>query len=156
MKVYFAHPYETWKTEKEQQILEMIRGRGWEPFNPFDKEDNLLKKYGVTCYYDDPQEELANDIVRIDLKNLRECDGLVAYFPRNFRGVGTIMEIMYAWLKQKYIVVIMERTSGIRHLHAWLVSAANEYYSSLEDFAEERNNISWKIPIEWRIPFERP
>jgi len=152
MKAYFAHPYELWKTKKEEQILNIIEQRGWEPFNPFDKEDHLLQKHEVTCYYDDPNRELANEIVRIDLKNLSECEVLVAYFPRRFRGVGTIMEIMYAWLKGKYIVIIVEGKSGVRNLHAWLVSAADEYYSSLEDFVNKRNNLCWKIPIEWRIP----
>jgi len=173
-QAYFAHPFELWKTPKELEIMEMISKRGWVPFNPLTKEDWLNVKYEVQCYYDNPTVDFAHEIVAMDLKALDESQILIAYLPGNFKGIGTIMEIMYAWKKKKYIVIISEGKKPSRwqrflhrileiilrkryvdrSSHPWILSAADEFYSSLEDFVNQKNEIRWKLllhHLSWKM-----
>lgn len=41
--IYFAHPWDKWKTKREEMIERILEERGYEVVNPF-KEENTTKE----------------------------------------------------------------------------------------------------------------
>jgi len=66
---YIAHPWVTRGTPEEAKVIEIAISKGYNIYEPFEKEDGLEKKYGGK-YYELPMKvkvEFAKDIVRTDL-----------------------------------------------------------------------------------------
>lgn len=85
-----------------------------------DTRDPMDRDYRVTAP-DDPAE-----IVEPDKRDIDECDALLVYFPRP--SVGTAMEIIYAWERNKRVVVV--DVSG-KPLSAWVRYHAEAVFTEL-------------------------
>jgi len=134
MKIYFAHSFELRGTQEERLFIIQLKQKfpSAKIINPFEKETELEAKYDGE-YYQNPNFNFAKDIIESDLDLLDSCDIICALIPEgNYRIIGTSMEIMYAWVKRKYVIVICEDKKRPRH--PWLWYCANEFYSNREEF----------------------
>ena len=133
--MYFAHPFDTWKTEMEQKITDILRERGYEVVNPFVTEQGLNKKYGVPGYYDQPSLPLAHDIVKADFNMLSACEEYFGWFPRGITIVGTVVEMMWACKQGKPVTTLCYKPNP------FLLVYSDKFFPSMEDFV--KNNAIW-------------
>ena len=103
-KIYFAHPWDKWKTKREEMIERILEERGYEIVNPFKEENKLNEKYGVDNYYEDPTKPFATDIVDKDWEMVEECDAYFGWFPKDVTMIGTPIELVWALLLNKEII----------------------------------------------------
>lgn len=69
------------------------------------------------------------EIVEEDKKDIDECDSLLVKFEKP--SVGTSMEIIYAWERQKFIVTVVEDKNI--DLSPWLVYHSSIIVNSLKE-----------------------
>lgn len=137
LKCYFAHPFLNKDSSEKDLIIKTLRERKVDVYDPFVFEEDLLKKYEVKTYYDDPNWELAREMTTKDLKAIHESDMLLAWLPAS--GIGTSMEIMYAYIKKKFIQII----SPIIHPFYSLMASDRQFFLSPEDYTKRRY-YKWK------------
>ncbi|OLS14796.1 MAG: hypothetical protein RBG13Loki_1555 [Promethearchaeota archaeon CR_4] len=133
--VYFAHPFDTWKTELEQKIADILRERGYDVVNPLDKENCLNEKYGVFGYYEQPSLPFAHDIVKYDFEMLTACDEYFGWLPKGITIVGTVVEMIWACRQGKPVTVLSYKPNP------FLLVYSDKFFASLEDFI--KNHPSW-------------
>jgi len=105
LKCYFAHPYTTKGTSEEKEIIEELKSRRLDLYEPFTSEGKLLEKYGVKEYYTGPiYYEMAREIWTKDIGAVKKSDIIVAYLPHP--SMGTAMEIATAYEFKKFIQII--------------------------------------------------
>jgi len=104
--IYFAHPFDRWKSKREEMIEQILEERGYDVVNPFKEENKLNEKYGVSNYYERPTFDFANDIVNKDYESVKECDEFFAWFPKDVTSIGTPIELVWASLMKKKITVL--------------------------------------------------
>ncbi len=130
--VYFAHPFDTWKTEMEQKIIDILSKRGYQVVNPFVTEQRLNQKYGVPGYYEKPSLPLAHDIVREDFEMLSTCDEYFGWLPKGISIVGTVVEMMWACKQGKPVTTLGYKPNP------FLLVYSDRFFSSFEDFMQDR------------------
>lgn len=139
-KIYFAHPFECWKTKREKMIIDILINRGYEVYNPFEKEISLNKKYNVKYYYQNPTKSHASDIVSICFKNVMECDSYFGWFPKNIQMIGTPIEMGWAYhaellrykMKKKEIIVLCHQ------IHPFCWEYSDKLYIGYKNFKENK------------------
>lgn len=104
--VYFAHPFDTWKTPREGMITKYLTERGYNVYNPFVEEDKLNEKYGTDNYYQKPSIEFAKDIVDKDHIAVKKTDEYFGWFPKNITMIGTPIELVWAFRMGKKTTVL--------------------------------------------------
>jgi len=140
LKCYFAHPFNTRGSEEEKKIISILEERRIEVINPFDGEDRYLALFGVKEYWQDPLYNIGRDLWKKDLKQIEDCDMLVAYLPEG--SIGTAAEIQFALDCQKkkrrnrandpYLIQII---TDIRHpLVAFAMAQGNQHFETIGDF----------------------
>lgn len=134
--VYFAHPFDTRDTKREEMVIKHLKKSGYCVINPFDYEDELCEKHGVDNYYDKPCKDLAVEMVSRDFKEVEMCDELFAWIPNSSSSMGTLFEIAYAYELGKKVTVFVERA------HPFLLFYADIMYISYSDFKKDK-------PYEW-------
>lgn len=107
--IYFAHPFITRGSIEEKEILEELELRRLMVYEPFKKEEEILKSYNVDDYYTRPYWELARRIWTQDLGRIKKSDIMLAWLPE--KSIGTAMEIAVAYEYDKFIQII----SPIKH-----------------------------------------
>jgi len=128
-KVYYAHPYVTRTTKGELDIIRISREKGYRIMNPFDGEDSILEEHGVKEYYGNVKRAVAKSFFDRDLELLRSCDSILGWVPKGIgQPVGTNMELMYAWMKEKYVIIISEIPSP------FFICIADEFYRTISDY----------------------
>lgn len=140
-KIYFAHPFDTWKTKEEELIEKTLEARGYEVINPFKEEDHLNEKYGVDNYYENPTYEFADDIVDKDQKMVLDCDEYFGWFPKGIAMVGTPIELTWAYEDCKKITVVCYKPQPF----LWIYS--DVFYLGLENFFND--NKFYEREIEY-------
>lgn len=130
-KIYFAHPFDTWRTKREDIIEQILRERGYEVINPFKHEDHLNIKYGVDNYYDNPVREFAEDIVDKDFQMIIECDSYFGWFPKGITTIGTAIELEWASLLDKEIITLSYKPQPF----LWMLS--DKLYVSYSNFRKD-------------------
>ena len=133
--VYFAHPFDKWRTDEEKLVKELLEHKGFKVFNPFDEENALNVKYGVDNYYDNPTYEFAGEIVDKDFQRVDECDSLFAWIPKDITTIGTIREIDRALRDKKRVMVVCYKPNPFLR--------ETDLYLSIEDFLNDKQYI-WK------------
>jgi len=128
MKLYFTNQTIDRQKAREQE-LKIEEATGIELENPFydgeAKEVKSLDSTGTT-------DLSADEIVGMDLRKIREADGLLAYMS-NDRDIGSCMEIAIAahsWGKPVYIISPSEA-----HIdHPWIKYFAIRVFKSSYEF----------------------
>lgn len=133
--VYFAHPFDLWKTELEKKIEDALEEKGYIVINPFDTESDLNEKYGVDTYYDNPSKEFAKEICERDFASIERQDIYFAYIPKGVTSIGTIREFEKALELGKRTIIVCYKPNP------FLIDA-DELYLSLQDFIEG-NEYKW-------------
>ena len=117
MKVYLAGPiFQCEDTEciawrqKAKRLL-----NGFEVFDPIDRD------------YRGSTNENYEKIVEEDKAFIGKCDILLVNHLKP--SVGTSMEVLYAWEKQKHIVIISEN----QEISPWLLYHSNKICNSLSE-----------------------
>ena len=104
--VYFAHPFDTWHSKREEMIMRRIEEMGLIPINPFEEEDKLNVKYGVEHYYQRPIKPFAKDITDRDLAMVQSCEFYIGWYPKGVTMIGTPIEMVWACLLSKKVMAI--------------------------------------------------
>lgn len=130
-KIYFAHPFDKWKTKQEEMIEKVLEDKGYCVVNPFREEDVLREKYEVDEYYDSPSIEYANDIVNKAYKMVRNCDEYFGWFPKGIALIGTPIELNWAFLHGKKITVLSYKP----HPFLWVMS--DRFYLGYANFKND-------------------
>jgi len=141
MKVYISGPiYENQDQTYREIIKEFLEEQNIEYYDPWVAGTEIRKlfweaynklmdgKINLTDYL-----KVSRKLVSNDLKNLDSCDTIVAYI--NKQTTGTAMEIMYAFLKKKTIIIINEWFP-----HPFHLVFADEIYDSIENW-----KLSWRL-----------
>lgn len=108
-RVYFAHPYNRWKSAREGYIEKTLVDLGYDVINPFDNEEELMRKYNINKFYEKPNVHLAGEIVELDYETLEKCDIIFAWIPKNSNPFGTVIELMWAREMKKEIIILSYR-----------------------------------------------
>lgn len=90
--VYLAHPYAR-KEEIESRLQLAIEALDIEVVNPFQRGEQAI--YNKAMDQGALTDQMCADIVRMDLKKIREADAVVACLF-DVPSIGTYMEIFYA------------------------------------------------------------
>jgi nucleoside 2-deoxyribosyltransferase len=133
--IYFAHPFDKWRSKREEMIMRTLKEMGYEPLNPFDSESDLNEKYGVDNYYQAPSKEFAQDIVDVDRKRVEECDEIFCWIPKGVTMIGTIIEMMWAHELGKKITVLCYKPQP------FLMVYADKLYVGYDNF---RDGVEYK------------
>lgn len=137
LKCYFAHPQKSRYSEEELMIIDELKSRRLEIYEPFRGEEELLKKYGKKHYYIGPiYGELAREIWTKDRGAILDCDMLLAYIPDEFESRGTMAELAIAYEHKKFIQVI----SPLKH-PAFSVYAWDELYETIYDWIRRKRYV---------------
>jgi len=130
-KIYFAHPFDKWRTKREDMIEKVLEERGYIVINPFKKEDKLNEKYGVDNYYEKPTKEFANDIVNKDYEMVIDCDEYFGWFPKGVTMIGTPIELVWAYTHGKKITVLCYKPQPF----LWMM--ADKFYIGYNNFVDD-------------------
>lgn len=139
-KIYFAHPFDKWRTKREEMIERILERMGYEVINPFKEEDKLNDKYGVDNYYEEPTIEFARDIVDKDYKMVQECDEYFGWFPKDVTVIGTPLELAWAKQMNKKITVLCYKPQPF----LWVF--ANKFYLGYDNFAKGKEGVDL---VDW-------
>lgn len=130
--VYFAHPYQTWKSEEEGRIERKLTDLGYIVYNAFNQiEEGFIEKYGGE-YYSNPSKEFAEEIVNGDFLLLDKSDEYFGWFPKGHMCIGSSIELQYAYAQKKKISVICESP------HPFLYTMSDKFYKTISDFENGR------------------
>ena len=103
-KVFISGPIQG--TEKRQhyraQIQKLLTNYGYKPIDPWRREKVLYRGPPKEWWNNVPPK----DFIQRDLEDIEKCDILIAYLPK--LSAGTCMEIFYAKMKSKKVVIILE------------------------------------------------
>lgn len=134
MRCYFAHPYKSRYSKEEILILEELKHRRLEVYEPFRGEGKILQKYGKTEYYTGPiYGELAREIWTKDRGAVLKSDMLLAYIPDEYESRGTMAELAIAYEHKKFIQII----SPLKH-PSFSVYAYDELYETIDDWIRHK------------------
>ena len=124
-KCYFAHPSHTKNTKEEVEIIEELKARRIEVYNPFDTQLHTnTKEWKKKLSY-----KQARKIWIKDFKAVSDSDMILAYQPVGTAGTGA--EILWAYINHKFIQII----SPIRHpLFAYVLTGPNQMFETIEDW----------------------
>ncbi|MCK9155114.1 MAG: nucleoside 2-deoxyribosyltransferase [Paludibacteraceae bacterium] len=92
MKVYLCGPINGCTDEECRDWRTYLKTKFKDCVDPMDRD------------YRGREDECVEEIVELDKKDILESDILFVNFPKP--SVGTCMEILYAWMNGKYVVVV--------------------------------------------------
>jgi nucleoside 2-deoxyribosyltransferase len=128
MKVYLAGPIancnDTETNGWRDIATEYLTKLGFEVLNPMKRD----------CRDKEIDDDLAKMIVEADKKDIEECDFILANLWKI--GVGSSMEILYAWENKKIIISVV---SG--NISPWIRYHSNVLCENLQSALEEIKNI---------------
>lgn len=149
LRAYFAHPYHYKDTAGKYRIIEEMISRRLKILDPFEKEQEVLERFGVKEYYGDESFELARTIWTQDLGLISSAQIVVAWIPslsdiRNskkitYHTIGTCMEIAYAYEKGKFIQII----SPIHHPSFAVYADEHQYFETIDGWIWHKD-YKWK------------
>lgn len=139
MRFYYTNQTVDRKVAREVE-LKIEEQTGLELRNPFyddeAKEVKSLDSTGITHLSHD-------EIVGMDLRKIRECDGILAYMT-NDRNIGSCMEIAIAahsWGKKVFVIC----TQPHIYNHPWIQHFATAMFKNHYEFIKYAR-ITWPKP----------
>jgi hypothetical protein len=149
LRCYFAHPYHYKDTPEKYKIIKELISRRLKILDPFEKEKEVLKEFGVDDYYLGETYELARRIWTQDLGLISSAQVLLAWIPSiddlflekkaMYHTLGTAMEVAEAYNKGKFIQII----SPIHHPSFAVYADEHQYFESID-------NWIWHRDYKWR------
>lgn len=133
--IYFAHPFDKWRSKREEMIERILTEMGYEVINPFKEEDKLNEKYGVDNYYENPTIEFAKDIVDKDRIMVENCDEYFGWFPKDVTMIGTPLELAWARQMGKKITVLCYKPQPF----LWVFS--HQFYLGYDNFVNGKEGV---------------
>ena len=121
------------ETEQEYRevISEICTKIGFEVIDPWLREKVIYRK-DETCWWNNVP---AADFVRRDLEDAEKCDVMIVYMPK--LSAGACMELFYAKLKGKKVIVISE----LDCLSPWIVVHSDKIIASFEELERALKNL---------------
>jgi nucleoside 2-deoxyribosyltransferase len=130
MKIYLCGPINGCTDEECKDWREAAKKRFPDTLDPMRRD------------YRGRESECVAEIVELDKKDIDECDCLLVNHPKP--SVGTAMEVLYAWERAKFIVVVVpkgDKLSPWMIYHSdFVVESFEEAYKHLEDIKLEKCN----------------
>ncbi len=111
MKVYLAGPINGCTDEQCKVWRDYIKTQLPDTLDPMRRD------------YRGKEDESVNEIVEGDKLDINQCDIVLVNFPSP--SAGTCMEMLYAWERHKYIVVVVPKDAKISpwvRYHATLIT----------------------------------
>jgi len=131
LKCYFAHPGRTKNTKEEAEIIDELKSRRIEVYNPFDDILNTRKSFLENRTFKQARQIWINDF-----KHVVNSDMVLAYQPVGTAGTGA--EIIWAYIHHKFIQII----SPIKHpLFAYVLTGGNQQFETVEDWKHYRRLV---------------
>ena len=157
---YYAHPFSTKGSEGEKEIIKILKSRYIRITNPFDGEDDYIKKtFKVENYYpttpfdagvwiwDKCIRQINNsDLFLVWIPEQKEITGSLGHFKTTARGCYA--ELQYAVdlqtrRRKAGIPYLIQMITTDRHpIIAWALNRGNQIYNSINDFNRFRE-IQW-------------
>lgn len=144
-KIYLAGPMyrktkeecETWRNDLKNVLRKRLKG----------------KHRGLSLQYLDPtrrnyrgeEEHFYKTFIHFDKKDIRDCTIFVAHMPELL--IGTTMEVMYAFIQQKYIIIISDNEYIVGHPWIWL--HASKIFDALEEAVDHIADIVIRNEVNW-------
>ena len=155
-RVYLSSPYEAnragpkWKKDVEGAINAVLTKKGL--YDPFMSRAKIVDPCPGRCLEHDLAEAVKEkgdflgfygfcaNIVESDLAMLRQCQGMVAYLPKDSVTFGTTHEIIYAL--QNNIPVVLVMPEGVQYISRWLwgILGPNRLFSDVSEAATVLTN----------------
>lgn len=134
MKLYFAHNFLQRKKFRSLE-LKLEKELGIELFNPFYDDPSRKEEMEALDSGDNRWENKlgggSENIVKRDLKNLADCDGLFTYVEKP--SFGTTIEMCNAVLmRKKYVILVSETYFS----HPWIKEYTTSSFRTLEEFSK--------------------
>ena len=89
------------------------------------------------------EDDCVEEIVELDKIDILECDSLIVNYDKP--SVGTSMEVLYAWMHHKIIIVVCAPDTRIS---PWLryhsTRIVHSFQDALEDLQHIRKQRSWR------------
>ena len=147
-RLYLAHSAH----EKEQgkRIENRLKDMGYDVYNPFDKEGRheFFSNHGGVVYWEDakvvwsgePDHEVAEWIVNVDLEGVRQSDIVVAIYPQNLLTFGITCEHFEAFrhLRMPVYTYTPPEIKG----HPWLIAHSTKMFVELEELMNFMGNLT--------------
>jgi hypothetical protein len=93
MKVYFAHPISSYRTEQEAQIIRALEDMGLIVINPSDRQHQDAVEE-IQAQYAHDRNEGSRMVMEYFVKVCNACDGCVMLtFPDGSLGAGIVKEV---------------------------------------------------------------
>jgi len=136
MKIYLAHPFgarhhirnlqSEWVFKYKHEFINPFYDSAVEQVMVKQTDDGKIDYFTLLGMLD------AKKIVEEDLKMIEVCDAIIAYIDGTI-SYGTIMEIVYAKMMGKKIVIVV--TNGYEN-HPWIRYHADSVYLTSAEMAE--------------------
>ncbi len=127
-RVFISGPILGMETQQDyrEEITEICEKLRVEVIDPW-KREKMLYKRKEDCWWNNVP---AADFIKRDLEDVEQCDVIVVYLPK--LSAGACMEMFYAKLKEKKVVVISEMDC----LSPWILAHADVVLEKI-DLLEE-------------------
>jgi len=132
--IYFAHSHKWMDSKRKKKIRSILESRGYEVFDPFEHEEELIEKYGYV-YSENRTKPYANDITEKDYELVKNADELFAWFPIGSTTIGTPLEVCWARNMGKKVTVLYSSA----HPFLWSdIIKIHKLYISYHDFKNDK------------------
>jgi len=138
--VYLAGPISF--VEEQQEYREILKeeltrvSSKFKIHDPWEREQVKFRGKHMTfrdLEKEEEKREIAEEVITDDLKDIAQCDMLLAYIPR--LSVGTSMEIFFAYrILRKPVIVIYTNKEDGGSIPLWLFGNSNIIFSSKRTF----------------------
>ncbi len=127
-RVFISGPILGMETQQDyrEEITEICEKLRVEVIDPW-KREKMLYKREEDCWWNNVP---AADFIKRDLEDVEQCDVMVVYLPK--LSAGACMEMFYAKMKGKKVVVISEMDC----LSPWILAHADVVLEKI-DLLEE-------------------
>ena len=125
MKVYLCGPINGCTDEECRNWREYIKTQLPNTIDPMRRD------------YRGQEDSSINEIVELDKIDVSNCDVLLVNYDK--QSVGTSMEVLYAWERGKFVIVVCKE--GVS-LSPWLRYHSHSIVTSFTDAIAEINNLT--------------
>jgi len=143
MKIYLSGPIYTGNTQEEreatdkwrEEVTGYFRNYSHQEFHYSDKQIFILDPCRKKAIYD-PKLFTPNEIVFRDLKDVDDSDLIFVNIDLvgNKLPIGTVMEIMYAWIHKKPVVIVSKDPRILNH--PWLIAMSVRMFVDIKEACE--------------------
>jgi len=128
--LYLSHPL-VWRKKTRKHELEFERETKINLFNPFYDYD--IEKKDIVRSRIVSSRKLGLTITNLDLKHIRDTDGLLAIIEKDVYSIGTHMEFFYnGRILKKPTYVITKTCAG----HPWIRAYADKVFKNWKEAIE--------------------